>query len=337
MRPPTSSSLGASSTASLAYTQKMEIFSCVECKCMPAAVRNSGASPSRALIDVGVVVRTGAWATLSECYVSNPEYYGVAFTQGGTGRVERCTMVDSHIGEGVFIHGAGSNAEVSHCTMLRNRSNGVFAVDDGCLTANMCTPSDNMRSGYFVQGAGSVMELTECTSTGDVMGCMVRNGAKLTAHKVHVSESKCNGFEAHSWAGPVEAMLWGCTATKCEEHAVHARTSGVHVEGCSFHQNGGCGALTTSKAVIFMQGCCSSQNMGEGYSAEFGAKVLVTSSFSDGDKSGCMASEFGELTMDEVTVDGVCQSGTLHQPPLLSHAPSCAGVQSEIWCLLCML
>lgn len=60
-----------------------------------------------------------------------------------------------------------------------------------------------------------------------------------------------------------------------------------------------------------MKNCSSRQNKDVGYYSGAGARVRVTNSSSDGDAAGCQVSAGHELIMEYVTLNEVCQSGTL--------------------------
>lgn len=169
-----------------------------------------------------------------------------------------------------------------------------------------------MVVGFDMVGGESMMQLTGCTSHCDRHGCWASSGRNLTAHEVVVSESRWNRFILVHVRE--QAVLMECTATKCGEHGLCAQGAAVDAEGCIFQQNGGCDVLANkyvAMAVVVMKGCRSSQHKAEGYSAMYGARLKSVNSFSDGDKEGCGVSEGGNMTMEKLTVDGVCQSGTL--------------------------
>lgn len=257
---------------------------------------------------VGVEVRTCASATLIDCTVSHSRQACVAIGQQGAGRVECCTMSESE-NWGLHVHDLGSRADATHCHVLRNDRGGMHVNNGGCITADTCTSSDNVCAGFRAEGDASVIEITSCTSQPDGSGCTVRDGVKLTARKMVVSESRGGGFFLLDLEE--ESVLRECTTTKCEDNGVYAaRCHTVDAKGCTFQDNGGCGVRATRGAVV-MRGCRSSQNKGEGYKAVHEAKMKVINSLSDGDKQGCGISHGGELTMEAMIEYGVCQSGTL--------------------------
>lgn len=268
----------------------------------------SGVSVSCPHICFGVAVRTHAAATLTKCAVSHSRQHCVHFTSGAKGRVVHCSMTDSQ-DDGLVVYGAGTNAHAFDCTALRNSLNGMRACRGGCLTAHACMTSDNGRGGYKATGNRSILDLTGCGSSRDGCGCCASNGAMLAAREVAVRDSRLNGFKVGNSG---EAVLRQCTASSCGVYGVCVLAGArVNAEGCRLERSGTCGAFATKCAVVVLQDCSSSENKGEGYSATDEAQVTVRDSSSDGDMRGCGVLEGGVLTMECVTVDGVCQSGTL--------------------------
>ena len=122
-------------------------------------------------------------------------------------------------------------------------------------------------------------------------------------------------------------MLTDCSAESCGDAGVYTfgYTSGsinleskVCVEGCTFKQNVTGGVVAEGQqAVVTVKGCHSSQHDCAGYHATGKARMTVSSSVSEGDAQGCSADQGGQLTMEEVTVDGTIQSGHLPTPRAL--------------------
>ena len=101
-------------------------------------------------------------------------------------------------------------------------------------------------------------------------------------------------------------VLKDCSAESCGDAGVHApgQESKVHVEGCTFKQNGELGVVARQQAEVTVKGCHGSQHSTAGYYAAGYAQMRVSSSVSEGDKQGCSAEGGAQLTMEEVTVNG---------------------------------
>lgn len=140
-------------------------------------------------------------------------------------------------------------------------------------------------------------------------GCSAEENSNLTAVKVSVRESEPSGFKRRGMA-----TLSKCSAVKCCHHGLFAMRDGTRVkaEGCSFQENRFCGSVAIDSSAVEMTSCSSSHDEGAGYCATgTNAKLSVMNSWSDGDARGYHVLCGGVLTMQEVTVDGVYQSGKL--------------------------
>ena len=106
----------------------------------------------------------------------------------------------------------------------------------------------------------------------------------------------------------------------------------ARVEDCTVTQNRKGRFHAMGSASVAVRGCFSRDNGGAGFRVGDDAQMTVAHSSSDGDAAGCVAKDNeyvdddddddeyevvrcegrgGVLTMEEVTVDGVVQSGTL--------------------------
>ena len=116
-------------------------------------------------------------------------------------------------------------------------------------------------------------------------------------------------------------VLTECSAESCPRAGISTtcQETKIHVERCTIKQNGQRGVEAEQRAVVTVKGCHSSQHGTAGYHAVDEAEMKVSSSVSEGDKQGCSADEGGQLTMEEVTVDGTHQSGQLPYPSTEKH------------------
>ena len=218
------------------------------------------------------------------------------------------------------------------------------------LTAVSCTSSNSMEAGFHGEKC-SQLELTDCVSDEDGVGCSVAIGARLGATRVAVTRSTGCGYvvshNAYAVLQGCSAKACGEHGLHCEEFDAVVHASGctfesnglcgvlaehmvdVTVEKCTFQSNGECGVKaegaapehalehafqhvrTRDTAEGTVKGCHSSQHSIAGYLAVGDASMKVSGSISEGDKAGCCASEGGQLTMGNVTVDGVLQTGQL--------------------------
>lgn len=88
---------------------------------------------------------------------------------------------------------------------------------------------------------------------------------------------------------------------------------GLHLEmnGCTVQNNGDCDVIVEHQAELDMRGTTSTGNMIAGYTAQYRARMTVIISTSVGDRKGYGVSYEGQLTMEDLVVDGVPSSGTL--------------------------
>lgn len=256
----------------------------------------------------GVTVRAHASATLVDCHVAHATEAGVWYTDGGRGCLEGCTLSNS--GHGLSVSGLGSWADATNCHFLKNHD-GATVKEGGKLKANACTSSGHVAKGYFCD-CGGVLDLANCTSCGDSYGVAVIGGM-LTSHKVVVTGVLAHGRVEDGFyvSSRGHAVLRECSATKCRRNGIHVRSMGssLHAEACILQQNGECGALASVDAVAVMSGCHSSGNQKAGYGARYDACMTVINSTSLDDEKDCVVRDFGELTMEGLTVHGILKSG----------------------------
>ena len=170
----------------------------------------------------------------------------------------------------------------------------------------------------------SVMELLNCSSDGALCtGCSVKGGHLLATNLV-VTNSRLDGLEIYSGNAEMKA----CSVTGCGENGMTfagicvGKVTEASVQDCLVKQNRGGGIRAVQKATVTVRGCRSTDNGGAGFRVEDGAQMTVVDSSSDRDAAGCVADSDRcntVLTMEQVTVDGVVQSGTLSQR--LTHRP----------------
>ena len=144
------------------------------------------------------------------------------------------------------------------------------------------TVTNSFHNGFIVETGNA--ELRSCSVTS----CRLGRGMVF------------GGFGPREDGGPsVEARLEDCIVAQNDRGGFHA------LEGVS----------------VAVTGCRSRDNGGVGFEVEHGGQMTVAHSSSDGDTAGCVAHSDGAgggvLTMEEVTVDGAVQSGTL---PVTYHA-----------------
>ena len=88
-----------------------------------------------------------------------------------------------------------------------------------------------------------------------------------------------------------------------------------YVQDCTVAENHKCGIHAQGVASVIVRGCRNRDNGRAGFRVADDAQMAVAHSFSDGDAAGCVADDsLGSgmvLTMEEVKVDGVVQSGIL--------------------------
>lgn len=95
----------------------------------------------------------------------------------------------------------------------------------------------------------------------------------------------------------------------------------MQLEGCTLRDDQHCGVHALQFAEVTVTHCSSTGNGKAGYSADQGARMSVNDSSSEGDKRGVAVGargvdtsagwDRGKLTMNEATIDGAVQSGTL--------------------------
>ena len=165
-----------------------------------------------------------------------------------------------------------------------------------------------MRAGFRASDLNSILELTDCVSDEDGHGCLVDGRAMLRATRMAVTRSKRSGFVVRERA---HAVLNRCSSKACGSHGVCCgdKESKVHAEGCTFQSNGRCGVSAEGDAEVTVEGCHSSQHsIAAGFFAVDRARMKVRCSVSEGDQHGCGVLTGGQLTMEDVTVNGTLQS-----------------------------
>lgn len=107
-----------------------------------------------------------------------------------------------------------------------------------------------------------------------------------------------------------------CVPASCAEYGVLAVREGTKVdaEGCTLQENVESGICARNKAVVDVRDCRSSRHTHAGYLSDTRAVMTASSSCIQGDNEGCVVNRGGELTMDQVSVDGTLQSGKLATP-----------------------
>ena len=256
---------------------------------------------------------SSASATLDDCNVSDSAWACVLVSDRGTGNLSGCTLYEG-VRNALQVLGTGTNV---HATKFHFRQNRKGAVVSGgaTLTAVACKSSQNSIAGFAAIGkAGaptpvSVLELIDCTSDSNGVGCSACHG-EVRATRVEVTNSSGTGYDVGPWGNMV---LTDCSAEYCQGHGVYSSVAAkVNAEGCTFQQNGAYGVLAVATAEVTVKGCHSFQHTTAGFCSVGGAQMKVSSSVSEGDKQGCSVDDTGQLTMEDVTVDGTLQSGPRH-------------------------
>ena len=159
------------------------------------------------------------------------------------------------------------------------------------------------------------MELVGCSSTEDHYGCQLAGGGFMHASKVDVLESEISGFlvsyNDNGGADIKECSAIGCGRVGMIFSGKSPDRDSALVEGCQVSKNGYGGIVAGCQAVVSVKNCRSMRNGHEGYKARTGAHITVSDSSSEGDAGGCVVGEGGTMTLHDVMVDGVLESGSL--------------------------
>lgn len=239
------------------------------------SVQLSGVTLSR--MAQGCIVYATATATLADYTVSETHGAGVAVLSGGTAKLDNSKLFRLVEKACLWLTQAVLRRPPRDgCT--ETKEVGASDTEGGKLIAHVCESSGNCSGhdecGYLCYKG--VLELLNCTSDGDGMGCVVMDG-HLTANHVAVNNSEHHGFQVLGG----KADLKGCSAT-----------SSRHGCGMLFGAAGG-----DAEAVRDGAKACV-----EKYTVAKNHAKLPHQSLRGG----------GVLTIAEVTVDGVVESGTVH-------------------------
>ena len=261
-------------------------------------------------------------AALTDCSVVEAGSLGVSVGGGSAVCLERCTMSRCAY-QGLEVRRPGSHARANCCNFLDNFGNGVVALEGSTVHAVACMSSGNGRGEDHLEIQGlpiaayeardAVVELTDCSSDADHCGCIASFEGKVMARNVTVTRSATAGFLALDGS---RLELRGCSASRCEGSAVHAKNvmytehvrSMVDAEGCTFSSCREWAMRAEEGAVVEARRCSSVENGLGGYSCGDSAHLTVTDSSSMGDTRGYSSHTDGVLRMLRVSVDGVCKS-----------------------------
>ena len=266
-----------------------------------------------AVRSLGVHVHSSGSTHLSSLSVLGSHGSGVGVASSASATLDDCTLSQG----GTWLFVTGSCAVHATKCRFRKNDNGAVAQHGATLTAVSCTSFENRFSGFESVRQSRVF-LTDCSSHIDGFGCVVSLKGVLSATRVAVTnahggdQGPCVALGFDAWAGG-HMLLTDCSVESCYGGGVHAFGDGakVVVEGCRLKQNGASGVMAEQHALVVVKDCHSSQHSTAGYQATGWGWMYVSSSVSEGDKEACSADEGGQLTMEEVNVDGTLQSGQL--------------------------
>ena len=277
-------------------------------------------------VQYGVVARTGAQVTMDDSTISNTCNTCITFTGGAHGKVTSCNVLWSKTRHGVHVEGSGSSVEASKCKFVQHTDSGIFAQNNGNVTAHACKTSGSQAAGYSAE-SGACMDLTECSSDSDFRGCAVSTGATLRASHVVISDSTEEGAAVRK--GGV-GSLDDCSIKRCGEQGVWATGSGsvLSMHACTvmdaqlscvalMHgaqgQLQGCtlqGSATRSgvvaeneSTVLYLEGCALRDNAQCGVLATDQAAVMASGCECEGNSG---SSGFSSQCRAKVTVRDSC-------------------------------
>ena|GEM_PF-396318 len=257
---------------------------------------------------LGLEVRQGASASLSECMLEGHARAGVLAGEGATATLQRTTIKDGG-GVGVRIQNQGQ-VQLEDCEILDCASGGVEVETEGRANLQRCRLADSRYAGILAMEKGQAA-LEGCEICGhDASGVHVTEGAVVSLRQCRLHGNP--GFG-------VSTMDQGlCTLADCEiegnaNPGVFVHQGGtIQVKDSKLHDGQSLGVVCAAQGRGVLEGCEIYGNAKSGAKvAKGGSLLLVRCVLRDGQDSGMLLFEDAELTLEECVVHRNARGGIL--------------------------